>query len=349
MCVALASVRVSQCVYTSIMRTHTQPHAHICIHTDAHWPAQVLRWPNEQTTLDSSVEAERARLEAEDDPVNEFEDEDEDEQDAPSNPSSVEATPILDKQPELAAEDAQLKGYLQGLEVLSGAERKDRFDAVEAKLRTLVTGYGEHFTSFSVPADHWANLRAKEEAGTPIIVLSGSFLSRISKMGEHIRATNPDGTLKSPVWAFAKAAITEPAFDELILMNANPASDDHDNGKAAWTKFSPADFARIARWQAVALKVRAVAASRRASPSGRVSWDRSFAAAGGDPPRLVRRQGQEALRRARLLCSLRPPCRCRAPLARHTPQAHADVGSNRGNRRPLRVGRWAGGRCAVDR
>ena len=269
--VALASVRVSQCVYTSIMRTHTQPHAHICIHTDAHWPAQVLRWPNEQTTLDSSVEAERAELEAEDDPVNEFEAEDEDEQDAPSNPSSVEATPILDKQPGLAAEDTELAGYLQGLEDLSGAERKDRFDAVEAKLRTLVTGYGEEFTSFSVPADHWANLRAKEEAGTPIIVLSGSFLSKISKMGENIRATNPDGTLKSPVWAFAEAAITPPAFAQLILMNANPASDDHDNGKAAWTKFSPADFARIARLQAVALTVRAVAASRRASPSGRVS------------------------------------------------------------------------------
>jgi hypothetical protein len=253
------------------MHTHTQPHAHICIHTDAHWPAQVLRRPNEEATLDSSVEAERAGLEAVDDPVDEYGDEDEDEQDAPSNPSSVEATPNLDKQPGLAAEDAKLEGYVQGLEVLSGAERKARFDAVVAEMETIVTGYGEAFTSFSVPADHWANLRAKEEAGTPIIAVSGSFESKISKMGGDIRAKNPDGTLKSPVWAFAEAAITPTAFAKLILMNANPASDDHDNGKAAWTKFSPADFARIARLQAVALTVRAVAASRRASSSGRVS------------------------------------------------------------------------------
>ncbi len=107
----------------------------------------------------------------------------------------------------------------------------------------------------------------------------------------NIRATNADGTRKSPVWSFFDTCTTPEVAEKVVLMNANPSSDEHDNGKLAWAKFSPADFERIARMQLTLLKVRAGAASQRGEFERTDRRVNARAAAGCDPPRLVRREG----------------------------------------------------------
>jgi hypothetical protein len=218
---------------------------------------------NKQEIEDLQSAEAQLQLASDDDADQEFVD-DEDEDEDENKPSPFEPALSLDEQQQLAAEAAELSRLRQDLQSLSGAEREARFRKVEEMMKDIiVTKYRERFTRISVPKDHWSRLCKLLEAGVPIYVLVGSFETLASEMEGEITAENPDGTLKSPVWNYAKDLITEPVFDELILMNAMPIPDHHDAGVKAWSKLSPTDLARIAHMQAVALQVRAVAAAQR--------------------------------------------------------------------------------------
>ena len=296
------------CVCLSVLHRVAGPavgapfgHTHVCVCLFA----QALD-KNKQEIEDLLFAEAQQQLEYDDDADQEFvDDEDEDE----NKPSPFEPDLSLDEQQQLAAEAAELSRLRQDLQSLSGAEREARFRKVEEMMKDIiVTKYRERFTRISVPKDHWSRLCKLLEAGVPIYVLVGSFETLASEMEGEITAENPDGTLKSPVWNYAKDLITEPVFDALILMNAMPIPDHHDAGVKAWSKLSPTDLARIAHMQAVALQVRAVAAAQRGEFERPSVLACTFAAGWCDPPRLFRRQAQELLQKAkRLLCSFRAP------------------------------------------
>jgi hypothetical protein len=228
-------------------------------------------------------------VDKEEEEVLEFGSDEEDDDDEPAS----RAEPVVDPgtQQRHRREAAELVRLVKDLPLLSAAEREARFHEVERMMKDLVEGYGEAFTYFSVPADHWPTLDAREDAGEEIFAVSGSFESDISEMYGNIRETNADGTRKSPVWELFDTCATLKVAEKVVLMNASPSSDEHDNGKLAWAKFSAADFGRIARMQLTLLQVRAVAASQRGEFERTDRRGNARAAAGCDPPRLVRREG----------------------------------------------------------